>query len=309
MNWLPSFYATYGFGDTGQLQLRASRRIARPNERDLNPNLVYLSDFSARQGNPELEPVNNDLYELAYRDRFFNVDSSITLFKRRESPVISNRSFPLALDPNVLVTSPVNFGANDSVGLDLNFNVRKLFFNGLSANLGTTIANDKRQRVFNLSSEQSVQQSIHRESAKLRLAYQFDVDSVQLMINHTGPTLSGQGVNKAFTMTNFSWQHRLSPRLTLNMNVNNVFGIANMGSFVDNEVLRMHSLVTTQPRIFSLGLRYQWGGVTGDQRVRNGRGRGGDGDQRGDGMFRGGAGGARGGGFGGGPGGGAGPGI
>src|SRR5205823_7873130 len=48
-NWLPSFYATRDLSDTGMLQLRASRRVQRPNERDLNPNLVYLSDFAARQ--------------------------------------------------------------------------------------------------------------------------------------------------------------------------------------------------------------------------------------------------------------------
>src|SRR5205823_3163205 len=69
MNWLPSFYATRDLSDTGMLQLRASRRVQRPNERDLNPNLVFLDDFNARQGNPALQPVNNDLIEAAYRDR------------------------------------------------------------------------------------------------------------------------------------------------------------------------------------------------------------------------------------------------
>jgi outer membrane receptor protein involved in Fe transport len=289
MNWLPSFYATYDLSDTGMLQFRAARRIARPNERDLNPNLVYLSDFSARQGNPTLQPVNNDLYELAYRDRFFNVDSSFTLFKRVESPVISNRSYPLATDADVLVTSPVNFGANNSVGVDLNFNVRRLFLDGLSANLGTTISNDHRERLFNLSTTQMVQQSIHRESAKLRLAYQVGMESLQLMVNHNGPTLSGQGVNQAFTMTSFSWQHRLSPQLTLNMNVNNVFHVGNRESATDNEILRLHSLNIGQPRVFYIGLRYQFGGVTGDPRIRNGGVRRGDmfngprGDDRGDG--------------------------
>jgi ferric enterobactin receptor len=274
MNWLPSFYATYDVSETGMLQLRASRRIARPNERDLNPNLVYLSDFSARQGNPNLEPVSNDLYELAYRDRFYTVESSFTLFKRRESPVISSRSYPLLADPNVIVTSPVNFGANDSLGVDLNFNVRRLFIDGLSANLGTTISNDRRLRLYNLSTTQMLEQTIHRDSAKLRLAYQAGTESLQLMVNHTGPTLSGQGVNKAFTMTNFSWQHRLSPQMTLNFNVNNVFQVGNMESFTENELLRVHSLMTKQPRVFTLGLRYQWGGVTGDPRIRNGGRRG-----------------------------------
>ncbi|TFW31644.1 outer membrane beta-barrel family protein [Massilia horti] len=270
MNWLPSLYATYGFGDTAQLQLRASRRIARPNERDLNPNLVYLSDFRASQGNANLEPVNNDLYELAYRDRFFGVDSSFTLFKRRESPLIGYRSYPLVSDPNVLVTSPINFGANDSTGVDLNFNVRKLFLQGLSANLGATIGNEKRARVFNLSNNLIVEQSNRRENAKLRLAYQFDAESLQVNVRHNGATLNGQGINKAFTLTDFTWQHRMSPRMSLNLNVNNVFGTGNTGSFTENEVLRVHNLAYNQPRIFSFGLRYQWGGVSGDERIRNG---------------------------------------
>jgi outer membrane receptor protein involved in Fe transport len=282
MNWLPSFYATRDIGTDGMLQLRAARRIARPNERDLNPNLVYLSDSSARQGNPHLQPVNNDLLELAYRDRIFGVDSSFTLFKRRESPVIGNRSYTLASDPNVIVTSPINFGANDSVGLDLNFNVRRLFLSGLSANLGATLANEKRQRISNFTTDMTgVEQKNHRENVKLRLAYQVGMESLQLSVNRNGATLNGQGVNGAVTMTNFTWMHRITPRLSLNLNVNNVFHTGNMESDVENEVLRLHTLSVNQPRIVQIGLRYQWGGVTGDERIRSG----------GRGMFRGGPGG------------------
>jgi outer membrane receptor protein involved in Fe transport len=275
MNWLPSFYATRDIGTDGMLQFRASRRIARPNERDLNPNLVYLSDFSARLGNPHLQPVNNDNFELAYRDRLFGVDSSFVLFKRRESPVVGNRSFALASDPNVIVTSPINFGANDSVGIDLNFNVRQLFLRGLSANLGATLANEKRQRISNFTTDMTgVEQTNHRENVKLRLAYQVGMESLQLSVNRNGATLNGQGINSAVTMTNFTWMHRITPRLSLNLNVNNVFHTGNMESDIENEVLRLHTLNVSQPRIVQIGLRYQWGGVAGDDRVRNG-GRGG----------------------------------
>jgi hypothetical protein len=312
LNWLPSFYAIYdGIGENGQLSLKASRRIARPNERDLNPNLVYLSDFYARQGNPELEPVYNSSYELAYRDRFFNVDTSVALFKRVESPVISNRSFPLLSDPNVLVSSPVNFGANDSVGLDLNFNVRQLFLQGLSANLGATILNEKRLRLFNFAGSVPYEQKNHRENIKLRLAYHVGDESLQLNVNHQGQALNGQGINKGSVMTNFSWQHRLSERLTLNLNVTNVFKKGNNESVTENEVLWTHSLTYTQPRIVMLGLRYQWGGVTGDERIRNGgRQNGGmfrgPGGREGRGFGNGGGGGGGSGGFGGGGGGGGG---
>jgi hypothetical protein len=270
-NWLPSLYISQGLSETGQLQLRLSRRVARPNERDLNPNLVYLSDFYARQGNPDLEPVNNDSAELVWRDHFFNVDTSLTLYKRRESPVLGNRSYTLLTDPNVIVTSPVNFGANDAVGVELNFNMRNLFIRGLSANLGATIGNETRMRLFNLgTSGVPVEQKNRRENARLRLAYLFDKEFLQLSVNRNGPSLNGQGVNSAVIMTNLTWMHRFSPQLSLNLNVNNPFGAGSTETFVENEVLRLHTLSASQPRVFSLGLRYQWGGVTGDERIRNG---------------------------------------
>ncbi len=310
MNWLPSLYATQDLSATSQLQLRLARRIARPNERDLNPNLVYVSDFSAVQGNPNLQPVNNDLIELAYNERFFDfVDARFTLFKRREAPVIGNRSYPLATDPNVIVTSPINFGANDATGIDTWFNVRKLFISGLSANLGITLSNQKRLRISNYDINAApFEQKNHQENTKLRLAYQIGAESLQLNVNHQGQSLNGQGTNGGFTTTNLSWRHQFSPRLSMNLNVNNLFRSGSTETFIENEQLRYHAISTTQPRIVSLGFVYRWGGVTGDERVRNGgrgmfRGPGGRGDGgggRGDGGGGFGNGGDGGGGWGGG---------
>jgi hypothetical protein len=195
--------------------------------------------------------------------------------------VISNLSYPLPSDSNVVVTSPINFGANDSTGVDLNFNVRQLFLQGLSANLGATIGHEKRMRVYNnLAINAPLEQTNRRENVKLRLAYHVADESLQLSVNRNGATLNGQGINKAVVMTNFTWQHRVSQRMTLNLNVNNVFSAGNNESITENEVLWLHSLTRTQPRIVSLGLRYQWGGVSGDERIRNG-------GARQNGMFRG----------------------
>jgi outer membrane receptor for ferrienterochelin and colicin len=305
MNWLPSFYVTRDLSDTGSLRLRASRRVQRPNERDLNPNLVYTGDFSARQGNPQLQPVNNGNYELSYHDRFFNVESDFTVFKRRESPVVSNLNYPLATDPNVIVTSPVNFGDNNQVGLDLNFNVRQLFLQGLSANLGATILNEKRLRLSSFGTDMSnVEQKNHKENAKLKLAYQIGMESFQLNVNHTGAGLTGQGTTGATTMTNFAWKHQVTQRLSLNLNVANVFHTGNMETFVNNELLNLHTLNVNHPRLFTIGLHYSLGGVTGDNNIRNrgdrGMFRGGpDGGQHGDGGPRGGFGPGGGGGWGG----------
>ena len=308
MNWLPSFYVTRDFASNAQLQLRVSRRVQRPNERDLDPNLIYLDDFNARQGNPALRPVNNDHYELTYRDRFFNVDSSFTLFKRLESPVISNLNYTLATDPNVIVTSPVNYGDNNQVGVELNFNIRQLFVPGLSLNVNETLEREKRMRLSSLPDEMSgVEQSNRKDLTKLRLAYQVGMESLQLSVRHNGAGLTGQGTTGAVTMADFTWRHRITPRLATVLNVQNVFHTGNTESFVSNELLNLHNLNVSQPRLFTVGLVYNWGGVTGDDRIRNGgRGmfRGGpDGGPRGEGGPRGGFG-PGGGGWGGGGGGG-----
>jgi len=281
MNWLPSFYATQDLADGGTLQLRLSRRVQRPNERDLNPNLVYLSDFDARQGNPTLQPVNNDHYELAYRDNFFNyIDSSFTLFERRESPVVSNRNYPLATDPNVIVTSPVNFGDNKQTGVEVNLNVRQLFLPGLSANLNETVEREKRMRLSSLTTDMTgIEQSNHRDITKLRLAYQVDMESFQLQVQRTGAGITGQGTSGAVTNTNFNWRHRITPRLAALLSIQNVFHTGNTESFVSNELLNLHNLNVTQPRMFTIGLVYTLGGVTGDDKIRN---------RGGHGMFRGG---------------------
>jgi hypothetical protein len=213
----------------------------------------------------------------------------------------------------VIVSSPINFGANDSTGVDLNFNVRKLFLQGLSANLGATLANEKRLRVSNYNLDAlPIEQKNHRENVKLRLAYQIGAESLQMNVNRQGQSLNGQGTNSGFTTTNFSWRHRFSPRLFMNLNVVNLFRSGSTETFVENENLRVHSVSTTQPRIVSLGFTYQFGGVTGDDRIRNGGrggmfrgGPGGQGGGRGDGGGGGGGwGGAGGGGAGGGGGGG-----
>jgi hypothetical protein len=149
-----------------------------------------------------------------------------------------------------------------------------------------------------------VEQSNRKDLTKLRLAYQVGMESLQLSVRHTGAGLTGQGTTGAVTMADFTWRHRITPRLATVLNVQNVFHTGNTESFVSNELLNLHNLNVSQPRLFTVGLVYNWGGVTGDDRIRNGgRGmfRGGpDGGPRGEGGPRGGFGPGGGGGGGGG---------
>lgn len=88
--WLPGSTITWNFADNMQLRLHASKTIARPQFRELAPQ-VYLDFESNRQfvGNPRL--VDSELYNLEARGEwFFARDQRITLagfFKRIDNPI------------------------------------------------------------------------------------------------------------------------------------------------------------------------------------------------------------------------------
>lgn len=88
--WLPASTITWNFADDMQLRVHASKTIARPQFRELAPQ-VYLDFESNRQfvGNPRL--VDSELYNLEARyEWFFQRDQRFTLagfFKRIDNPI------------------------------------------------------------------------------------------------------------------------------------------------------------------------------------------------------------------------------
>ena len=88
--WLPASTITWNFAENMQLRLHASKTIARPQFRELAPQ-IYLDFESNRQfvGNPRL--VDSKLYNLEARyEWFFQRDQRFTaagFYKRIENPI------------------------------------------------------------------------------------------------------------------------------------------------------------------------------------------------------------------------------
>lgn len=62
----PTSHILQKFGKNDEMQLSYSRRINRPNIRQLNPFIDYEDPLNLRQGNPYLKPEYIDSYELGY---------------------------------------------------------------------------------------------------------------------------------------------------------------------------------------------------------------------------------------------------
>jgi outer membrane receptor protein involved in Fe transport len=276
-NVIPSLFVSYKASDTGNLRLSYAHRIRRPNGNDLNPFIVYRDDFNVSAGNPSLKPSQADSLELGYETSFGKIETSLRAFVRKESDVITERSY--FVSDTVLLTTRDNGGENRAGGLEFSLSGKltpKFSFN-TSGNLART-----EQR-----SVDSLGVPVLRESTALsmraRAGYELSAkDHVQFTVNAQGKTLTGQGVREPATTANLSLRHTLTPRLNLVMNVTDLFDSNKTATTIDTPLLRESSVRRFDGRLVYIGLSYRLGGVAGmAAREPGARGRPGQGGPRG----------------------------
>ncbi|MBK6933144.1 MAG: TonB-dependent receptor [Saprospirales bacterium] len=66
LSWFPSAALTFKLSDKNQFSLTYSRRIDRPNYRDLNPFEDRLDELAYKKGNPFLRPQFTNAFELTH---------------------------------------------------------------------------------------------------------------------------------------------------------------------------------------------------------------------------------------------------
>ena len=276
MSYLPSLFLTYKLDKNSNLRLSYADRISRPSAAELNPFINYANDFYVSSGNPRLHAVKLHSLELGYETRVMGL-MPVTLrgYLRRESDVITDRR--VFLSENTLLTTKENLGNRRSGGVEFslmgmvppNFrvagialpNIRFMF----SGNWG--VVEQDRLDAFGLTGDK-------RRTASLQLqgGGQWQIspnDVLTLMTFHQGRLLSGEGYREPFGVMNLAYEHKFSPRLSLNLRANDVLRSSGQKFLVDTPTLRDRTDTVVNGRRVYVGLRYTFGGVTGNDAVRN----------------------------------------
>ncbi|MEM9836761.1 MAG: TonB-dependent receptor [Bacteroidota bacterium] len=120
MNWFPSVNLAYEFTETSSLQLSYSRRIRRPDFRDLNPFFSFSDNRNFRSGNPNLNPEFSNNFEFGYL-RTFNKGSFFGSAYYRHTTGIIERIQNIAPD-GTSISQPENLSTSHSYGLEMNGN-------------------------------------------------------------------------------------------------------------------------------------------------------------------------------------------
>lgn len=275
-NYLPSLFLTYKLDKFSNLRFSFSDRISRPASGDLNPFINYASDYSISAGNPSLHPVKLHSLELGYETRIMGLmPASLRGYLRHESDVITeHRTF---VSPTTLLTTKVNEGDRDAGGVEFSIMAMvppNMVWNGISVpairfmfNGNWGFVEQDRLGLLGPTGEKRRTPSLHLQGGA-----QWPItpeDTLTFMTFRQGKQLSGEGYREPYSIVNLALEHKFSPRLSLNIRANDVFQTTDQHFRVDTDTVRDRTDVAVHQRRVYVGLRYTFGGVTGNDAVRN----------------------------------------
>ena len=249
----PSALAAYNLDDRRQLKVSYSKRVTRPDTRQLNPFGFREDALNVFHGNPALEPEYTHAFELGYQQSFGLGTVQLTPFVRHTVNAV--RFIRTIDDAGVSTTTFQNVATSDSYGADANGSLRfgRLSgFGGLSAfkqvtdgsNLSTDVSND----AFGWSA---------RGNLTFKATRTLDIQS---FVMYRAAMRTEQGRMSAMTMTNVALRQKLhGDQTSVTLRVMDPFNAMKMGFVTDDGRFYQTSSRNFGARGLFLSVNYAFG--------------------------------------------------
>lgn len=192
LNFFPTLHLTYELPGQNAIQVSYSRRINRPNYRDLNPFLSYSDSRNLYQGNPELDPEFTNSIEVGHI-KYWNKATLSSFLYYRHTEGLVQRIREVVDDNGNTVNRPENLATEDAYGIEATFTYSPLEWWKLDGDL-----NFYRSIVDGSNVEESLESDYFswfgRISSRMTILKSMDT---QLRFNYRAPTETTQGSEKA----------------------------------------------------------------------------------------------------------------
>jgi outer membrane receptor protein involved in Fe transport len=247
----PSAHFSYDMADKSQFMTSYSRRINRPDGRDLDPFPNYMNQYTIRIGNPELKPEFTDSYEFSYMKKFDGSFISFETFYRTTNNLMTRIQ---ELKDGIIYMSTANLNRDHSLGGEIMGNVNMTKW--LLVNTSFSIYNYKMKgEVLG----KSIDKQSTNYSGRLNATVKISPDSrLQLTGFYRGPSVSAQGNQKGMVFTNLSYrQDLLKKKLSATLSMRDVLGTMRMQGTSVGDGFKSTFKMQREPRVLMLTLSYK----------------------------------------------------
>jgi outer membrane receptor protein involved in Fe transport len=189
-NVFPSVHASYDLTQKQSILASYSRRLSRPDAWSLIPFSSFSDTRSRWIGNPDLDPIFTDSYEMGYQRYWEGGNALASVYYRHEEGVIERITYQ---QNGITFTRPINMATSDNWGVELSIE-QEIFqdfelrgsMNMYRSNTSGSYESEARTRELEASSS--------RLYGRLRAQWQFlDGWNYQASMRYSGPHETTQG--------------------------------------------------------------------------------------------------------------------
>lgn len=256
-NVFPTLHLSHPVGTACEAMLSYSLRVNRPEGSDMNPFAERINPLSLQAGNPDLKPEKIHSLEAGWLWRYGNGASLLsTLYYRYISNQITEVS--RYIDAGVLLTTKENLQSSQNAGVELiwsmpvkqwfDFNLNlNGYYNQIDA---SKLGFAKRKDTFSWSA---------LLNANFRPLRHY---MIQLNARYRSATLVPQGRRDADIRINLGMKYDI-PAINLSIvgSVTDLFDTYRKSYTLDTPELKQKVEKRRNPRIFYIGLVWQFGGI------------------------------------------------
>lgn len=262
-NFFPSVHLAQKFAKEQELQVSYSRRINRPNIRNLNPFKDYSDPYNIRFGNPYLKPEYTNSYELSYLKYFKKGVITATAYYRQTDGVIQR--YKTVSDSTSSFITFINLDKSQSSGLELilKTDITKWWNITFSANGFQTIIDGS-----------NVQADLQNENlsyivkllSNMRVWKNMDI---QVTANYNGPTATLQGEVKSMFTMDLGLKKEIFKNASLSLNITDLTDARKMQIVANNDPTFYQEMNRKkESRIATLTFSYRFGKMSESKKGR-----------------------------------------
>ena len=244
----PTVHLQQVLRDDQEVMLSYSRRVDRPNNRELNPYVDKSDSLNIQYGNPQLDPEFENSFELGY-SKFFNKTSlTSSLFYKLTDDVIS--TYTILREDGVSETTWRNIAESTTYGVELT-GVHPLFdWLKLNGSFSYFHSQFEEEELFNEDNSWI---------AKLNTNFMLSKDfNFQINFNYNSPIVTPQGREEEVFTTDFAVKKDfMEGRLSLTFRISDVFNTRDMNSETYGENFFTTSYRKRESRVAFLGISFR----------------------------------------------------